>query len=67
MDEYKNNITNYKLQYWENDTWKNIEEGTTYGANKVHQFDAIQSTKFRIFIAHAKQAPSIKELKIFKN
>ncbi|MFV9551406.1 family 78 glycoside hydrolase catalytic domain [Algibacter sp. PT7-4] len=67
IDEFENNIISYKLQYWENGKWNNIVKGTTCGANKRHQFDAIQSTKFRLFIIDAKQAPSISELKIFKN
>ncbi|WP_400077497.1 family 78 glycoside hydrolase catalytic domain [Winogradskyella sp. R77965] len=67
IDEHEDNISSYELQYWENGAWKTIEKGTTCGANKTHQFDAIASTKFRIFIVDAKQAPSIKELKIFDN
>ncbi|MFP4844985.1 family 78 glycoside hydrolase catalytic domain [Winogradskyella sp. PE311] len=65
IDEHENNILSYELQYWENGAWKTIEKETTCGANKTHQFDTIESTKFRIFIVDAKQAPSIKELKIF--
>ncbi|GGD04146.1 family 78 glycoside hydrolase catalytic domain [Hyunsoonleella pacifica] len=65
IDEYKNNITSYKLQYFENGDWKDIVKATSCGANKVHQFGAIQSTKCRLFIEEAKQAPSIKEIKIF--
>ncbi|WP_299012524.1 family 78 glycoside hydrolase catalytic domain [uncultured Polaribacter sp.] len=64
VDEFEQNISSYKLQYWEDDKWKDIVEGTTCGANKIHEFDAIQSTKCRVFILDAKQAPSIKELKI---
>jgi len=67
IDEYENNMSSYKLQYWKNEEWKNIVEGTDCGTNKIHQFDAIESTKFRIFIVDAKQAPSIKELKIFNH
>ncbi|UMB54108.1 family 78 glycoside hydrolase catalytic domain [Lutibacter sp. A64] len=67
VDEYENNITSYKLQYWDNGTWNDFAKGTTCGANKMHQFDAVQSSKFRVFILDAKQAPSIKEFKIFNN
>ena len=67
VDEYENNISSYKLQYWDNDTWKDIAEETTCGANKIHQFETITSAKCRILIVDSKQAPSIKELKIFKN
>ena len=65
VDEFENNITSYKLQYWYNGTWKDIVIGTSCGANKIHQFDQIKSIKVRVFIVDAKQAPSIKEIKIF--
>ena len=65
IDEYENNISSYELQYWENGAWKTIEKGTTCGSNKTHQFNAIVTSKFRVFIMDAKRAPSIKELKIF--
>ena len=65
VDEYENNITSYKLQYWGNGTWKDIVNGNTCGGNKIHQFEEIQTTKCRLFIVDAKQAPSVKELKIF--
>jgi len=67
IDEFENNITSYKLQYWENGAWKDLVSGSSCGENKTHQFDAIASTKFRVFIVDAKKAPSIKELKIFNN
>ncbi|WP_405290876.1 family 78 glycoside hydrolase catalytic domain [Algibacter sp. Ld11] len=65
VDEYENNITSYKLQYWKNGVWKDIVKGTECGVNKTHQFNTIESTKFRVFIVDAKQVPSISELKIF--
>lgn len=67
IDEYENNISSYKLQYWENGAWKDIVSGTICGPNKIHQFDAVQSTKCRLIIVDAKQAPSIKEIKIYTN
>jgi alpha-L-rhamnosidase len=66
VDEFENNITAYKLQYWQKGIWKDIVKGTTCGANKIHQFDAVKSTKCRLLILQAKAAPSIKELKIKK-
>ena len=64
VDEFENNITSYKLQYWENGKWKDIAEDNSCGANKMHKFKTVTSTKCRLFIVEAKQAPSIKELKI---
>lgn len=67
VDEFDNNIASYKLQYWENSTWKDLVNGTTCGANKSHQFDIVTTTKCRLFIVGSKKAPSIKELKVFNN
>ncbi len=64
IDEYENNISSYELQYWENEVWKPIVTGTTCGANKTHQFDTIESSKCRLFIVDAKEAPSIREIQI---
>ncbi|WP_282135200.1 family 78 glycoside hydrolase catalytic domain [Seonamhaeicola maritimus] len=65
IDEVEYQISNYKLQYFENDTWKDIVVGTTCGPNESHSFDTITSTKCRIYIVDAKKAPSIKELEIY--
>ncbi|WP_288956393.1 family 78 glycoside hydrolase catalytic domain [uncultured Polaribacter sp.] len=67
VDEFENNITSYKLQYWENGVWKDILKETNCGVNKNHQFNAVKSIKCRLFILDSKQPPSIKELKIFNN
>lgn len=64
IDEQGTNISSYKLQYRENGVWKDIAKGTTCGADKTHLFDAVQTTKCRLFIVGSKQTPSIKELKI---
>ena len=66
IDEYANNISAYKLQYWVNGAWKNIVKGKACGANKTHYFKSITSTKCRIFIENSKEAPSITELKLFQ-
>ena len=65
VDEFGDNITSYKLQYWSKGEWKDIAQGTKCGANKDHQFDTIETTKCRLFIIDAKEATSIKEIKIF--
>ena len=67
VDEFENNITSYKIQYWENGAWKDIIKGSNCGENKIHQFNTVQSTKCRLFIEDSKKSPSIKELKILNN
>ncbi|MFD0796572.1 family 78 glycoside hydrolase catalytic domain [Maribacter chungangensis] len=64
VDEHENNIRAYQLQYWENGAWQNLVEGTSCGPDKVHQFNAVKSTKCRLYIVDAERAASITELKI---
>jgi alpha-L-rhamnosidase len=65
IDEFEDNVTSYKLQCLKNGKWKDLAKGTYCGANKKHEFEAVVSTKCRLFIVEAKQVPSIKEFKIF--
>ncbi|MFD0835647.1 family 78 glycoside hydrolase catalytic domain [Mariniflexile aquimaris] len=67
VDEVENNISTYKIQYWENGSWKDIVSGTNCGANKEHSFESVTASKCRIFIVEAKKAPSISELKIYQS
>ncbi|KAA5824843.1 Bacterial alpha-L-rhamnosidase [Algibacter amylolyticus] len=67
INEFDNQITNYKILYWENDKWKDLVSYTTCGANKTHKFDAVTATKCRIYIIDAKKAPSISEIKIYQS
>lgn len=67
IDEFKNNITSYKLQYFEDNEWKDIVLGSSCGAKKTHEFDTVTSSKCRVFIEDSNTAPSIAEFKIFLN
>ncbi|WP_164975319.1 family 78 glycoside hydrolase catalytic domain [Lutibacter sp. HS1-25] len=64
IDEVENNISAYKIQYWENGSWKDIVSETNCGANKEHSFESVTASKCRIFIVEAKKAVSISEIKI---
>ena len=65
IDEFGDAIMAYKIQYWKNNTWETTASGTTCGAHKNHQFNSIQPTKLRLYIENAKEAPSIKDIKIY--
>lgn len=65
IDEVDNNITAYKLQYFDNGDWIDLVNGTTCGSNKNHRFETVTATKCRIFMMDAQTAPSISEIKIF--
>lgn len=65
IDEVSKSITSYKIQYLENDVWKDIKKGTFCGKDRVFKFESVTSNKCRIFINDAKAAPSITEFKVF--
>ncbi|WP_298495924.1 family 78 glycoside hydrolase catalytic domain [uncultured Algibacter sp.] len=67
IDEVGEEITSYKIQYWDKKEWKTIVTDTSCGKNKEHNFDVITASKCRIFIVDAIKAPSISEVKIFNN
>ncbi|GAB3662332.1 glycoside hydrolase family 78 protein [Echinicola sediminis] len=65
VNELGKHITDYKIQYWEEGDWKDIAGGTTCGSHKQHSFAPVTSTKCRVYIQEAKEAPLIAEIKIF--
>ncbi len=65
IDEYENNITNYKLQYWDRNEWRDITQGAVCGVDKRHNFNVVTTKKCRLLILDAENTPSIKELRIF--
>ena len=65
IDEYENNITNYKLQYWDRNEWRDIIQGAVCGVEKRHNFDVVTTKKCRLLVLDAENAPSIREIRIF--
>jgi len=63
--EKGSNILNYTIQYFENGKWKDIERGTSCGANKKHNFKAITTSKCRLLISEANKKPMISEIQIY--
>ena len=57
-------ITSYKIQYLENNVWKDLVNATTCGANKEHKFNQVTTSKCRLLIVDAKQKPLVSEIKI---
>ncbi len=64
LHEEGTNISNYKLQYFDEEEWKTIASGTSCGANKVHDFKTITTSKCRLLILKTKRKPMISEFKI---
>ena len=66
IDEYRQNISKYTIECFQNNEWVILINSSKCGANKEHVFNAVTSNKCRIFIEAADKAPSIKEIKILK-
>jgi alpha-L-rhamnosidase len=64
LQEEGENISNYKLQYFDEEEWKTIASGTSCGANKVHDFKTITTSKCRLLILKTKRKPMISEFQI---
>ncbi|MHC1750229.1 MAG: glycosyl hydrolase family 98 C-terminal domain-containing protein [Cellulosilyticaceae bacterium] len=47
LKEFLNRVTGYTLQYWNGTNWSTIENGTTIGSERVHQFSPILTNKLR--------------------
>ena len=66
INEAGENISNYKIQYLENNEWKTIVNGISCGSNKIHEFKTISASKCRLFISEAKKKPMISEFEVYK-
>tara|TARA_R110002096_G_scaffold9533_3_gene37605 strand:- start:59041 stop:62313 length:3273 start_codon:yes stop_codon:yes gene_type:complete len=65
IEEDGENISKYKIEYLENDIWKTLVNGTSCGANTIHDFKAVTAFKCRLQIVASKTKPSISEIKIY--
>jgi alpha-L-rhamnosidase len=65
IHEDGNNILNFKIQYFDNNEWKEIANGSSCGVKAVHEFSSITTTKCRLLLLETKQNAAIAEFKIF--
>ncbi|WP_136480760.1 family 78 glycoside hydrolase catalytic domain [Cognatitamlana onchidii] len=65
ISEKGNHISNYKIRYFKNEKWVDLLEDTYCGPNKMHQFQDVITSKFRILIEGSKAIPGISELEIY--
>jgi alpha-L-fucosidase len=63
--ENKANIKKYKLEYYENKTWKTLFEGENLSRVKLHRFPKVHGDKIRIAIETFDTAPSIAEFEVY--
>ena len=64
INEFGENITNYKIQYWNGSTWVDVASGNKCGKDKTIVFDAVTAKKCRLYITSALNPASISEFEI---
>ncbi len=63
--EEKPNISNYKLEYYENGVWKTIFDGENGRRIKIHRFNRVWGNKVRVFIQKSDHQASIAEFEVY--
>ena len=63
--EEKANITKYKIEYYENSTWKPLFDGENGKRVKIHRFNQVYGSKVRIWIEKSDHQPSIAEFGVY--
>ncbi|MCU0788057.1 MAG: family 78 glycoside hydrolase catalytic domain [Verrucomicrobia bacterium] len=64
ISESGDQIKNYRVQYWNGSTWRDLAAGTTCGRSKVHSFNQVTSGKCRLYFPGTSEAVSIAEFDI---
>ena len=63
--EEKANITKYKLEYYENSTWKPLFDGENGKRVKINRFNRVYGSKVRIWVEKSDHQASIAEFGIY--
>lgn len=66
INEVGDNIKDHSIQYWNGNQWLDIAGGSTCGSSKIYTFDALTSSKCRVFIKSSKEAPQISEFQALR-
>ncbi|GMQ56378.1 hypothetical protein AN1V17_07710 [Vallitalea sediminicola] len=65
LSEEENNITSYRIQYWNNNEWEVVYSGTNMGGMKEINFEAIVTTRLRLIMDSAIAEPCIQEFRAY--
>ncbi len=65
ITESHSNISQYRIEYFSNGSWKTVVNGNITKNVKVHRFPPIKGSKIRIHILKARQQVSIAEVGIY--
>ncbi len=63
--ESEPNITNYRLEYEQNGTWKELFNGENLKKIKIHRFGRVTGNKVRISIGKSNKTASIAEFEVY--
>jgi alpha-L-rhamnosidase len=64
IHEVGDNITRYEVQAWKDGAWQTIANGKSCGAEKIHKFTPVTSTKCRLLLTGDSKAPEISDWEI---
>jgi alpha-L-fucosidase len=65
ITEDKANISRYRLEYFQNGSWKPLFSGSNKGRVKIHRFDRVWGGKVRILIDQFDTPPAIAEFGVY--
>lgn len=65
ITEASPNISQYRLEYFQNGVWKPIESGNNTGRVKIHRFNRVWGGKVRILIDQFAKQPAITEFGVY--
>ena len=58
-------IKKYRIEYYLNNVWHSLYEGTQGGKVKIHRFDGVWGNKVRLVIEQFSDAPRIAEIAVY--
>jgi alpha-L-fucosidase len=59
-------IEAFKLEYWDNKSWKEIVSGTTVGYKRLLRFQPVTADKIRLQILSSRLQPTLAEIGLYK-
>lgn len=65
ISQRHNNIKRYKLEYFQNNSWKTLFNGENYDMIKIHRFENVWGNKIRITVDEFSSAPAISEFGVY--
>lgn len=65
ITESRPNVTDYTIEYFQNNAWHKLLDGHETGRIKIHRFDRVYAQKVRLKFNKFKQAPELRELGVY--